>query len=145
MSKNVLGIALTFLSTLASYHGQIFQKSYFMQLFWKSLLLLLLFFTLMQYIGLSKVAGCRRKSLATWLVSASYSAWHFFTDAVFLKKYIPGLLSRLLRNFLTFLNTLQTLYWHWITSEVWVTLKKLNHLSPNIRLQILHTSLHTLP
>ena len=32
---------------------------------------------------LSKVASCRRKSLPTWLVSASYSAWHFFTDGVF--------------------------------------------------------------
>ena len=33
--------------------------------------------------GLSKVAGCQRKWLPTWLVSASYSAWHFFTDGVF--------------------------------------------------------------
>ena len=33
--------------------------------------------------GLSKVASCRQKSLPTWLVSASYSAWHFFTDGVF--------------------------------------------------------------
>ena len=33
--------------------------------------------------GLTKVAGCRWKSLSTWLVSASYSAWRFFTDGVF--------------------------------------------------------------
>ena len=32
---------------------------------------------------LSKVAGCRRKLLPTWLVMASYSAWHFFTNGVF--------------------------------------------------------------
>ena len=37
-------------------------------------------------VGLSKVAGCRRKSPPTWLVSAGYSAWHFFTGSVFLKK-----------------------------------------------------------
>ena len=30
--------------------------------------------------GLSKVAGCRRKLPPTWLVSAGYSAWHFFAD-----------------------------------------------------------------
>ena len=36
--------------------------------------------------GLSKVAGCRRKSPPTKLVSAGYSAWHFFTDGVFLNK-----------------------------------------------------------
>ena len=33
--------------------------------------------------GLSKVAGCRQKSPPTWLVSAGYSAWHFFTDGLF--------------------------------------------------------------
>ena len=33
--------------------------------------------------GLSKVAGCRRKSPPTLLVSTGYSAWHFFTDSVF--------------------------------------------------------------
>ena len=33
--------------------------------------------------GLTKVAGCRWKSLSAWLVSASYSAWHFFTDGIF--------------------------------------------------------------
>ena len=33
--------------------------------------------------GLSKVAGCRQKSPPTWLVSAGYSAWHFFTDGIF--------------------------------------------------------------
>ena len=32
--------------------------------------------------GLSKVASCRRKPPPTWLVSASYSAWHFFIDGV---------------------------------------------------------------
>ena len=36
--------------------------------------------------GLSKVAGYRRKSPPTWLVSACYSAWHFFTDGLFLNK-----------------------------------------------------------
>ena len=35
------------------------------------------------YAGLSKAAGCRRKLPPTWLVSAGYSAWHFFTDGVF--------------------------------------------------------------
>ena len=39
--------------------------------------------------GLSKVAGCRRKLPPTWLVSAGYSAWHFFVD---------GWLSSLLAN-----------------------------------------------
>ena len=33
--------------------------------------------------GLSKVAGCQQKSPPTWLVSAGYSAQHFFTDSVF--------------------------------------------------------------
>ena len=33
--------------------------------------------------GLSKVSGCRWKSPPTWLVSAGYSAWHFFMDDVF--------------------------------------------------------------
>ena len=37
--------------------------------------------------GLSKVASCRRKLSPTWLVSAGYSAWHFFTDGVFQIKY----------------------------------------------------------
>ena len=32
--------------------------------------------------GLSKVASCRRKSPPTWLVSAGYSTWHFFTDGL---------------------------------------------------------------
>ena len=36
--------------------------------------------------GLSKVAGCRRKSLPTWLVSASYSARHFPYGWRFLSK-----------------------------------------------------------
>ena len=36
--------------------------------------------------GLSNVAGCRRKSPPTWLVSVCYSAWHFSTDNVFLSK-----------------------------------------------------------
>ena len=30
--------------------------------------------------GLSKVAGCRQKLPPTWLVSAGYSAWHFFVS-----------------------------------------------------------------
>ena len=38
------------------------------------------------YLGLSKGAGCRRKSWPTWLVSAGYSDWHFFTDGIFLNK-----------------------------------------------------------
>ena len=33
--------------------------------------------------GLTKVAGCWRKSPPTWLVSAGYSAWYFFMDGVF--------------------------------------------------------------
>ena len=33
--------------------------------------------------GLSKVAGCQQKSPSTWLVSASYSASHFFMDGHF--------------------------------------------------------------
>ena len=33
--------------------------------------------------GFSKVAGCRRKLLPTWLVSAGYSAWHFFMGGFF--------------------------------------------------------------
>ena len=36
-------------------------------------------FLIQTYPGLSKVAGCQRKSPSTWLVSAGYSAWHFFT------------------------------------------------------------------
>ena len=39
------------------------------------------------YTGLSKVSGCWRKSTHTWLVSASYSAWHFFMDGVVQIKY----------------------------------------------------------
>ena len=38
------------------------------------------------YTRLSKVAGCQQKVPHKWLVSASYSAWHFFADDVFLKK-----------------------------------------------------------
>ena len=38
-----------------------------------------------QVSGLSKVAGCRRNLPPTWSVSASYSAWHFFMDGIFLK------------------------------------------------------------
>ena len=37
--------------------------------------------------GLSKVAGCRRKSLPTWLVTTGYSVWHFFKDGIFYIKY----------------------------------------------------------
>ena len=32
--------------------------------------------------GLSRVASCRWKLPLTWLVTASYSAWHFFTDGI---------------------------------------------------------------
>ena len=32
---------------------------------------------------LSKVVGCWQKSPPTWLVSASYSAWHFFAVVIF--------------------------------------------------------------
>ena len=61
--------------------------------------------------ALSKVASCWWKSLPAWLVSAGYSAWHFFMDGVFLKKYPwtgcllwqPG---HLLQNFLTTLRML---------------------------------------
>ena len=42
---------------------------------------------LMAITGLSKVAGCQRKSPPTWLVSSGYSAWHFFIDDVFKIKY----------------------------------------------------------
>ena len=35
------------------------------------------------FAGFSKVAGFRRKSPPTWLVSASYSTRHFFPDGVF--------------------------------------------------------------
>ena len=38
--------------------------------------------------GLSKVAGCRRKSSPAWWVSAGYSAWYFFMDGVFQIKYL---------------------------------------------------------
>ena len=37
--------------------------------------------------GLSKVAGCLRKSPPTWLVLTGHSAWHFFIDGVFKIKY----------------------------------------------------------
>ena len=37
--------------------------------------------------GLSKVATCRRKLPPTWLISADYSAWHFFTGGIFKMKY----------------------------------------------------------
>ena len=35
------------------------------------------------FTGLSKEAGYQQKSPPTWLVSASYSVWHFFTDDIF--------------------------------------------------------------
>ena len=59
--------------------------------------------------GLSKVAGCRQKSLPTWLVSAGYSVQHFFTDGIFSLKYhwtgrFLWQLSHLLQNFLLTLN-----------------------------------------
>ena len=44
---------------------------------------------------MSKVAGCQQKSPPTWLVSASYSASHFFTDGDF-KQNIPGLAANTL-------------------------------------------------
>ena len=34
------------------------------------------------YIGLSKVAGCRQKSASICLESVGYSAWHFFRDGI---------------------------------------------------------------
>ena len=37
--------------------------------------------------GLSEVADCWQKSLPTWLVSADYSVWQFFTDGVFNIEY----------------------------------------------------------
>ena len=59
--------------------------------------------------GLSKVAGCQGKSPPSWLVSACYSAWHFFTNGFFYKKYpwtgrLDQQLSCLLQNFLTTLQ-----------------------------------------
>ena len=57
--------------------------------------------------GLSTVAGCRRKSPPTWLVSAGYSAWHYFLYGChFLIKYpwkvrLLWQISRLLQTFLT--------------------------------------------
>ena len=59
--------------------------------------------------GLSKVSGCQRKLLPTWLVSAGYLAWHFFMDGVFSIKYhwtrrLLWQLSCLLQNFLTTLR-----------------------------------------
>ena len=52
-----------------------------------------------QVSGLSKVAGCRRKLPPTWSVSAGYSAWHFFTDGVFLNKisldWLTGWLNKI--------------------------------------------------
>ena len=50
----------------------------------------------MIWTGLSKVADCRQKSPPTWLVSASYSAGHFFMDGRLLWQ-----LGRVLQNFLT--------------------------------------------
>ena len=41
----------------------------------------------MYFTWLSKVSGFRPKLLPIWLVSASYSAWHFFTDRIFKLKY----------------------------------------------------------
>ena len=60
---------------------------------------------------LSKVAGYQQKSLPTRLVSASYSAWHFFTDGAFKIKYpwtgcLLWKLSCILQNFLTSLGAL---------------------------------------
>ena len=59
--------------------------------------------------GLSKVAGCRQKSPPTWLVSAGYSAWHFFTNDIFKIKYpwtghLLWQLSCPLQNFVTTLH-----------------------------------------
>ena len=59
--------------------------------------------------GLSKVAGCRQKLPPTWLVSAGYSAWHFFTDDIFKIKYpwtghLLWQLSCPLQNFVTTLH-----------------------------------------
>ena len=56
--------------------------------------------------ALSKVAGCWQKSRPAWLVSASYSAWHFLTDRIFWIKCpwtscLLWQLSHLLQNFLT--------------------------------------------
>ena len=58
---------------------------------------------------LSKVVSCQQKLLPTCLVSASYSAWYFFTDCVVEIKYawtgrLLWLLSCLLQNFLTTLQ-----------------------------------------
>ena len=45
-----------------------------------------------KWIALSRVVNSS-KSLPPCLVLASYSAWHFFIDGVFLKLNIPGLAS----------------------------------------------------
>ena len=99
----------------------------------------------MQYIGLSKVASCQRKSLPTWLVLASYSAWHFFTDSDFYIKYpktTQPSTSKLSDNPEYIADIVLALNYIWSTSYI---KKKLNHLSPNIQLKILHTHLRTLP
>ena len=67
--------------------------------------------------GLSKVSGCQRKSPPTWLVSAGYSSWHFFTDGVFQMKYpwtgrLLWQLSCLLQNFLTSLLIIMDSFLH---------------------------------
>ena len=46
----------------------------------------LLSLILLAWAGLSKVASCQGESPPTWLISASYSAWHFFKDGIFLNK-----------------------------------------------------------
>ena len=42
---------------------------------------------LLEETRVSKEAGCRQKSLPTWLISAGYSAWHFFINSVFSIEY----------------------------------------------------------
>ena len=70
-------------------HQQVKQNS----LMWGKMPLMNLFHLWFAYIrgwhipGLSKVASCLWKSPPTWLVSAGYSVWHFFTDSVFWIKY----------------------------------------------------------
>ena len=62
--------------------------------------------------GLSKVDSCWQKPLPTWLVSASYSVWHFFYRWRLLNKisldWLLKQISRLLQNFLTTLHILPT-------------------------------------
>ena len=68
---------------------------------------------------LSKIAGCQRKSLTTWLVLASYSAWHFFTDGVFQIEY-PWTGRLLIDNSAVYFKTARHAIF-WINHELFHT------------------------